>query len=246
MLGNHKNIVLQFSGGKDSTALMYLSRPYLDRITVLFSETGATFPHLKRHVKKVCRDLDANLVVVLPAQDVHQHIKEYGLPVDIVPVESSSMVARYLNLKPKQLVQPYTQCCGAMIWYPMQEYVKNHNVDLVLRGSKAADGRVGVTNDAEIDGVTYRSPLWDWSDADVYAYLKEQGVSLPEHYPRINDSLDCWCCTAHLAHHGAEKMKYIKENYPELWPIVSERLGKVRDVLASEMERIRGALNTHD
>ena len=46
MLGSHKHAVLQFSGGKDSTALMYLARPWLDRITVIFGETGATFPPL--------------------------------------------------------------------------------------------------------------------------------------------------------------------------------------------------------
>ncbi len=124
----------------------------------------------------------------------------------------------------------------------MLKYTRDNGIDLVLRGSKKCDHRVGVGPSVEVEGITYESPLWDWSDDDVYVYLKEQGAELPEHYPEINDSLDCWICTAHLAHHGDQKMKYIRENYPEFWPIVSERLGRVRKVLSDEMARISPAL----
>ncbi len=254
MLGNHKHAVLQFSGGKDSTALLYVARPWLDRITVLFAETGATFPHLVKHIHATCERLNANLVTITPPMDVLEHTRIHGLPADIVPVEASAVMARFLNPPPAQLLQPYTQCCGAMLWDPMLRYVRDNGVDLVLRGSKARDRRVGVGPSAEVEGVTYLSPLWDWSDDDVYAYLREQGASLPDHYGfsqedgrerpgAINDSLDCWLCTAHLAHHGDEKMKYIRARYPDLWPVVSERMARVKSVLGAEMARINSALD---
>ena len=260
-----KNAVLQFSGGKDSTALMYLARPWLDRITVIFAETGATFPHLVRHIEDTCERLGANLVMIRPPIDVHQHIRDHGLPADVVPVEASAAMLPFLKPPPAQLLQPYTQCCGAMLWAPMLRYTRENGVDLVLRGSKASDRRVGVGPSVEVEGIRYESPLWDWSDDDVYAYLAEQGAALPEHYgfsrgataredgrerpdarkrpDAINDSLDCWICTAHLAHHGDEKMRYIRETYPDLWPTVAERVARVQAVLAGEIARITPAMD---
>lgn len=237
-----RNAVLQFSGGKDSTALIHLMRPWLDRITVIFAETGATFPHLVKHIEDTCKRLGAKFTVVHPPVDVFRHTQDHGLPSDVVPVEASALASFFLNPPPKQILQPYTQCCRAMLWEPMLKYCRDNDVDLVLRGSKKADSRVGVGPNVVVEGITYESPLWDWTDDDVYAYLKEQGAPLPAHYDKINDSLDCWMCTAHLGHHGDEKMKYIRENYPDLWPIVSERMGRVRNVLVSEMTRIIPAL----
>jgi 3'-phosphoadenosine 5'-phosphosulfate sulfotransferase (PAPS reductase)/FAD synthetase len=265
MLGSHNKAVLQFSGGKDSTALMYLARPWLDRITVIFAETGATFPHLVKHIEDTCERLDANLVVIRPPIDVHQYTRDNGLPADVVPVEASAAMLPFLKPPPAQLLQPYTQCCGAMLWAPMLRYTRENGVDLVLRGSKASDRRVGVGPSVEVEGTRYTSPLWDCSDDDVYAYLAQQGATLPEHYGfareeiaredgrkrpdagerpvGINDSLDCWLCTAHLAHHGDEKMRFIRENYPDLWPIVAERVTRVQAVLAGEIARISPAMD---
>lgn len=243
MLGSHKNAILQFSGGKDSTALMYLARPHLDRITVVFGETGATFPHLLKHIHDTCEKLGAKLVTIRPEIDVHQYTYGHGLPADIVPVEASAVMLPFLKEKPKQLLQPYTQCCAAMLWAPLYKYTHENGVDLVLRGSKASDARVGVGPDVMADGVRYLSPLWNRSDEDVYEYLEEQGAELPHHYKHINDSLDCWLCTAHLAHHGDAKLRYIRETYPDLWPAVGERVRRVRAVLDGERARISAALD---
>lgn len=242
MLGNCKNPILQFSGGKDSTALLYRARPWLDRITVVFAETGATFPHLVRHIEDTCDKLGAKLVIIKPPMDVQEYTHHYGLPADVVPVEASAAMVPFLKPPAAQLLQPYTQCCAAMLWAPLLRYTHENAVDLVLRGSKAADTRVGVGPDVTIEGVRYSSPLWDWTDADVYAYLDGQGATLPDHYKSVNDSLDCWLCTAHLAHHGDDKMRYIRAHYPDLWPVVTERMARVQAVLDVELERIDPAL----
>jgi phosphoadenosine phosphosulfate reductase len=242
MLSRYERAVLQFSGGKDSTALIYLARPHLDRITVLFSDTGAVYPHVLDFVHETCRKLGATLEVVRPALDVLAYTAINGLPADIVPVESLPQMAPRLREKPAQLVQGYMACCSAMIFEPMARAVRKSGAKIVLRGSKGSDARVGVKDRHIEDGIEYRSPLWHWSDADVFAYLKREGVVLPRHYETINDSLDCWACSGHLAHHGAEKLRWTRQNYPDLYPIAAERVRRVRQVLLDQSARIADAM----
>lgn len=241
MLNGHERAVLQFSGGKDSTALLYKARPYLDRITVLFGDTGAVYPHVVEFVHGTCRKLGATLDVVKPALPVLDYTTMIGLPSDIVPVEAMQEMASFMTEKPRQLVQSYLKCCSAMLFEPMSAAIKKSGVDLVLRGSKKCDARVGVSHKHVEGGVTYSSPLWDWSDADVMGYLAHEGVTLPKHYSVVPDSLDCWCCTAHLTRHGAGKMQWTRDNYPELWPEVSRRMEAVSSVIGGEIRKIAPA-----
>jgi 3'-phosphoadenosine 5'-phosphosulfate sulfotransferase (PAPS reductase)/FAD synthetase len=165
-----------------------------------------------------------------------------GLPADIVPVEADATFAPYLTEKPAQVLQPYTRCCAAMLWQPMAAAVKASGVNVVLRGSKRSDARVGSPDGFIEDGVRYTSPLWTWTDADVAAYLDHEGVALPAHYAAgVRDSLDCARCSAHLAHHGAAKLRWMRNNEPELFRQVSERHRRVQAALAEAHQQIAGA-----
>jgi 3'-phosphoadenosine 5'-phosphosulfate sulfotransferase (PAPS reductase)/FAD synthetase len=240
-LDEHGRAVLQFSGGKDSTALLHQARPFLGNILVLFGDTGAVFPHVVDFIHRICREFGAQLEVIRPVEGVKEFTEKQGLPSDIVPIEAMPEMDPFLTEKPKTLVQSYLRCCSKMIYEPMQEAIQQSGVTLVFRGSKKSDRRVGVPSGWIEHGVTYSSPLWEWSDDDVMAYLAENGVSLPAHYETIPDSLDCWICTAHLVHHGAAKMRFIKENYPDLWPEVSRRMRLLDEAISGERAKLAEA-----
>ena len=96
----------------------------------------------------------------------------------------------------------------------------------VIRGSKSCDSKVGVP-DGFVDegGVYYHSPLWDWTDKDVFDYIAEHKLMLPDQYSHgRNDSLDCWCCTAYMGKSGAARISYTKEKYPELYDIIQPNI----------------------
>ena len=44
IIERHDLIALQLSGGRDSIACLYLLKPYWDRLTVYWLDTGAAFP----------------------------------------------------------------------------------------------------------------------------------------------------------------------------------------------------------
>lgn len=242
MIGNHDKIVLEFSGGKDSTALLYVARPYLDRITVIHADSGAEFPHVTKFVHETCAKLGAKLHIVHPEMPIREYMREQGLPSDIVPVEADSGIAKLLHLSPAQPLQSYLRCCGSMLLMPMHRAVTELGATLVLRGVKKCDTRKGVGPGTVLDGVEYGAPIWDWSHDDVFAYLEAEGVELPDHYATVKDSLDCWLCTAHQAHYGAEKLRYVREHYPDLWPELRERSRAVHHAVAQELDRLAPAV----
>lgn len=244
MLTGHNKAVLQFSGGKDSTALLHLARPWLDRIDVLFVEAGATFPHVRRFVEDTCKALGANLTVIDHGDTLDAYHERAGLPSDVVPFWASPAATPYLKAAPKTKIQEPLRCCNARLYEPAQRFVRECGHTLVLRGSKAADGRVGVGN-AVVDGVEYRSPLWGWIDADVMAYLQAEGVELPQHYrDGVSDSLDCWSCTAHLPYHGAEKHAWMRAHTPDLYAALKPRLAAVRAAVADAVAEVDAVMGS--
>jgi 3'-phosphoadenosine 5'-phosphosulfate sulfotransferase (PAPS reductase)/FAD synthetase len=226
--------VIQFSGGKDSTALLYHLRDKLPGADVMFTDTGAVFPHVIDYVTETCRDLGANLIVVRPPIPVQQHIAEHGLPSDIVPDSSTDLMSLYLKEAPPRL-QSAMSCCGASLFAPMYNAVKEGGYTVVYRGTKLSDERTGLGETFTVDGVEYRHPLWTWSDEDVRDYLDDLDVKLPEHYAAVNDSLDCYCCTAHTrTSYAADRLEWIRKNYPDKWPSLSNDLRTVRRTVAIE------------
>jgi phosphoadenosine phosphosulfate reductase len=244
MLGKHEHAALQFSGGKDSLALLHLAKPYLDKITVFFADSGAVYPHVVDFVHKTCADLGANLVVVKPPISLFDYHEKFGLPSDIVPVDVSPEMTQILPRKPAQMIQSPLSCCGAMLWAPTFNAIRERGIKLVLRGSKARDRHTTVPH-GFIDefGTEYSSPLWDWTDADVLDLLADKDV--PDQYTKgIGDSMDCWACTAHMGGKYAKaKLEYAREHYPDLWPVMKERIGRVVKTVAEQTAHINEALS---
>jgi phosphoadenosine phosphosulfate reductase len=243
MIGSHSNVILQYSGGMDSLALLYLARPHLDKITVLYGDPGATFPHVLEHIHQTCDRLGAKLRIVYPDMPVQQWHEVNGLPSDIVPLWATAEMAK-VGAAPKQLIQSTMSCCWRMLWLPMMQAIQDSGATLVLRGAKLADERRGVAS-GHLDerGVQYDSPLWDWTDEDVRAYLAAQNAPLPHQYAFLKDSLDCSVCTGHMAHYAKDRLSYIKTHHPKVWPDLADRLRRVRAAVADEHERIGSVLS---
>ena len=236
---------IQFSGGKDSLAVLYLFRDRLKEIPVYFGDTGMVYPHMLKFVRDTCAKLGAELRIVKPPVTIEEFHSRLGLPSDIVPVEAMQQMRIYSRRTDGVMLQSSLSCCGTMLWNPMQKAMYDDNIRVVIRGSKRADGHVGVPDGYKDDrGVVYSSPLWEWTDDDVFSYLAEVGAELPEHYAAVNNSFDCLLCTAFLSHPGArERLEFTKRRYPKEWPLLEARLRQVRDAIDAGRDEINDALS---
>jgi len=240
--GNTPGIV-QCSGGKDSLAILSLCKD--KNVRAHFVDTGAALPHMSRFIANACRKFDVPLEVISPPMPVKDYTELYGFPFDLVPTELSPENAFLLKQPPKTKIQSRLQCCSAMRWNPMLLATIKSGITVVVRGFKASDQYKTQGSRVLLDnGIKYVAPLYDWTDKDVFEYLEKQGLELPEQYGTTDNSLDCWLCTAFCGNEGAEKdFQYIRDSYPELWPELVSRAGRIKSAVEKEKAKIDAVFN---
>lgn len=88
------NISVSFSGGKDSTALLFLVRSMYRNVVAVFVDTGLEFPEIKEFIKTI-----DNVVWLKPKMPFTRIIKEYGYP--IISKRQARFISDAQNSNPK-------------------------------------------------------------------------------------------------------------------------------------------------
>ncbi len=230
-LARHEKIAFHFSGGKDSLACLYLLKPYLHKIMVMWVNTGEAFPETLEQmelVKKMC----PNFTEV--QTNAKQHTADWGFPVDVLPMKNEREVQFYTNTQSIPL-QSFLSCCMANLMLPLHEATKLYGATLIIRGQKLADKHKSPVKSGDmVDGFEFWFPIENWTDEEVMAIVGKSEL-LPKHYEEANTSLDCWSCTAYMAD-NQWKLPYLKKHHPEKAEIVQERLKFIRNELLNELQ----------
>lgn len=232
-LDRHEKIALMFSGGRDSIACLELYRAYLDKITVVWVNTGANFPEIEEYMDQLNVP---NFVEVRTNQPLS--IELNGHPVDVLPVNYSSIgqaVTSHKNIK----LRTYFDCCAENQWIPAHLKIEELGITCVIRGQRQAESHKNPIKSGEVlDGVEYVFPILNWSDQDVLEYLKSKNIEITERLSMSHSSLDCWNCTAYVAD-SKERFEYIKKHYPQEHEKVVNLLKKIDNVVTAELNKIR-------
>ena len=226
-LSAYKNPALQFSGGKDSLACLYVLREQLDQLTVYWLNTGDGCPETLAVVDEV-RQWIPNFVEI--NSDSSSWRKKFGNPSDVVPSKTHWLGVAY-GMADFRLSNKF-DCCWANIMTPMHNQMVADGVDYVIRGTKTCDTGT-VPFEGQDQFYTVALPIRDWSHQDVFAFLESVGApynSLYDHYKGIS-APECIGCTAWW---DDGKAAYFQALHPE-------RLGEYR----ASLEQIRTALQSH-
>lgn len=205
---SHERVAMQVSGGKDSLSVLHLLKPWWDRLTVYWLNTGDAVPATTEMMAGI-RKIVPNFIEVQGRQP--ETIRDYGWPSDVVP-QSHTVLGNQILGKTPFLVQERLSCCVKSIMLPMHERMLADGVSLVIRGKRGDDAdKTGVKSGDKYE-YELLFPIQDWTEKDVYLYLEDSGFPLPDYYQSIGDSMDCKTCTA-WSNHRANR--YLKDNLPE-------------------------------
>lgn len=233
IFNQHKEVVLFYSGGKDSLALLLLLRPYWDRVNVVWVDTGNQFPEVIEHMEKV-KALVPRFTTL--KGDTPGFLKENGFPVDVVPTRYTACGSFIFGPAKIRLCGRF-ECCNANIWTPMMSYMQAVKPTCVLRGDRSSERAKGP---GEGMGIEFEFPLWDWTDEQVWKFIKEEGGDLLQarHLMRHGTSLDCMTCMAY-SEEIPERQEYLKNHHPELYELNKRFFKDYQEAVYSELKKIK-------
>ena len=181
-----ENIVLSFSGGKDSTvtadlAIKALSDPSLVHI---FGNTTLEFPLTVEYAERYRKNHpQAIFKVAKNNEQVFQDVCE-----DIGP--------------PARMMR---WCCSMFKTGPITRVInglyRNQQIltfDGIRKSESVARSKYNrIEDDAEsvkIQQQTVASPIFFWKDMDIWLYILSEGIDFNDAYRLGYDRVGCWCC----------------------------------------------------
>ncbi len=227
----HGRAAVGFSGGKDSLVLKHLLNPLSKQIDFIWVNTGSMMPHMERFVRE--------LGVIELRGNQTARFATAGLPVRIAPVLNTA--AGRVEREPRQrlMLSDWYSCCYEVRCAPMRDYLKLRGITLFIDGQRFEDNFD--TLGGGVSGIERLQPLWEWSGADVQAYIEAHQLELPEQYGQgYRDSIECWNCTATI---DADRFAYLAKHHPQRWEALKPALAAIYGAANSEMTLFQKAVS---
>ena len=226
----HDRMVLWFSGGKDSTALLHMLQPWRHRVCVIHNalEPDQAWPGMRQHVEKCLDDWGfLRSIFTTPFISFDDYTKTFGWPVEIVPSDRDGSISPPSPYRRSALtMSSWWHCTILRQLQPLVVATNAYRADAVLTGSRSEDAPafawMGEVATDDIQPWVRYNPLCEWSSHDVYTYIEDRKIELPPHYDykQYRDDyewVDCMSCTWQTKHWKVMKT-YYPEEFEKRWP----------------------------
>jgi len=205
-------VYISYSGGKDSTVLLHMTRYVFPQIEAVFCNTGLEYPEIVEHVLQ-----GENVTEIKPSISYKQVLEKYGYPfptkeiahwIECARSGAPSAIAkmngtykdkdgnpsRYCAKKWSFLIDsPFKisdKCCDVMKKKPFIDFEKRTGKKSII-GTTAAESYMRKTDWQKngcnaYNGKQQRSkPLSAFTEQDILRYISQLGLELPSVYGDI-------------------------------------------------------------
>ena len=192
-----ENIVISFSGGKDSTVtadltVRALSNPNLVHI---FGDTTLEFPLTIEYVKRFRKN---NLKAIFKTarnkeQNFYEVCEDIGPPARMLrwccSMFKTGPITRILNslYRDKSILTFY----GIRKNESVNRSKYNRVEDAIIvdeDGNRIGNDKIKIQNQ------TVAAPIFLWKDIDIWLYILGEGIDFNDAYRLGYDRVGCWCC----------------------------------------------------
>ena len=183
---------LSSSFGAQAAVSLHLVAQAEPGIPVILIDTGYLFPETYEFIEKLQKQLHLNIQRFSSPQPVAEFEAQYGKLWE----QGRDGLDKYLELRKVEPMRRALQTLGTQTWFAG------------LRRSQA-ESRAKL-NPLEVrDGRFKVHPIFDWSDRDVYLYLKAHGLSYHPLWDQGYISIGDWHSTKSLSEvSSAEELRF--------------------------------------
>jgi phosphoadenosine phosphosulfate reductase len=181
-----ENIVVSFSGGKDSTVTADLVIRALSNPSVvhIFGNTTLEFPSTIEYAKRYRKDNPKAIFKIAQnqEQDFYQMCEEIGPPARMMRWCCSMFKTG-----------PITRVLNSL--YRDTQILTFYGIRKCESVSRSKYNRIEANSESvKIQKQTVASPIFFWKDVDIWLYILSEKIDFNEAYRLGYDRVGCWCC----------------------------------------------------
>lgn len=211
-------IVVSWSGGKCSTAVLCMAKERDPQVPVVWNNTGVHFPETLNFVKHLTKAWDLNLTTLKPKQSFWSCVKEYGFPM-----------LRGIYTKTSKSKDGKPKCCQILKEQPFHQFLKDSGFEATLTGLRAAESRMRTLGMAHFGQYYYAKTLkhwrfhpiafWSQLELDQFHYLNR----IPENkiYGMGQERSGCWPCTGYITW-----QRSLRKSHPKMYRFLAKQSGQ--------------------
>lgn len=202
-----ENLIVSFSGGKDSTAMLHM---LLDRgepiHSVVWFDTGWEFPRMIEHIAEVEKQTGIDIVRLEPDPSFDYLMYEHPVVARRGPQKG------FVKWIGHGWPSPMRRWCTREKGEALRQYGRSV-IDSVMCIGFAYDELQRLNTVAASRGQK-RYPLIEWqvTEAEALAYCNRLGYAWGGLYDRF-DRVSCFCCPLQ----GLNNLRTLRQRFPVLW-----------------------------
>lgn len=189
-------LILNFSGGKDSTVMLDLVEKITDRYICWYMVSGLEFPNAIEQVQSCCRRWNKKLYLSYPSDyvtekypenDFYIRLEKYGWPRP-----NQTWCSIYLKIRPQS--KKLRKLFGKQRFYKLNG-VRRKESSRRMQIYRNTHKNNYMAKDTEDRNSTIVYPILNWSNEDVKLYLEREKIKMELNplYVKYGVSGCAWC-----------------------------------------------------